>query len=453
MRILQPVIWSKGTFLSPQHMQTQDRFTESMLQFRLESLQFRPWGFSHLCINQEALAAGTFAIHEAAGLFPDGLPFEIPSSDPAPPVKPLAGYFDKDQETLDLFLAIPNYRISGTNLSMRERGMDTRYVAELTSFRDENSGASEKPVQLARKNFRLLVEGEPKGGAITMPVARVRRTADAFSLDPQFAPPLLDFAASDYLLTIARRLMEILTARGAALAGMRRQKNVSLAEFTISDVANFWLLYTINYHSPLLRHLFETRHGHPEELFRVMLSLASTLTTFANGTLPRDLPLYDHENLGECFGKLDEMLRDLLETVIPSAFVSLPLKLIRPSIYAASVFEDRFLEGTKMYLALRAEMDEGGLIQKGPQLVKVCSASHIEHLILQALPGVQLTHVPAPPATIPMKLDYQYFSLNQAGVAWEAIARARNVAAYIPGDFQNPQAELIILLPEAQGLR
>jgi hypothetical protein len=35
-------------------------------------------------------------------------------------------------------------------------------------------------------------------------------------------------------------------------------------------------------------------------------------------------------------------------------------------------------------------------------------------------------------------------------VAWEAIARARNVAAYIPADFQNPQAELIILLPEGQ---
>ena len=67
MRILQPVIWSKGTFLSPQHMQIQDRFTESVLQFRLEALQFRPWGFSQLKINQDALAAGRLAIHEAAG--------------------------------------------------------------------------------------------------------------------------------------------------------------------------------------------------------------------------------------------------------------------------------------------------------------------------------------------------------------------------------------------------
>ena len=69
---------------------------------------------------------------------------------------------------------------------------------------------------------------------------------------------------------------------------------------------------------------------------------------------------------------------------------------------------------------------------------------------LQALNGVTLTHVMSPPTSIPIKVDHQYFSLTQAGVAWEAIARARNVAAYIPGDLQNPQAELIIVLPEGQ---
>lgn len=449
MRILQPVIWSKGTFLSPQHLQVQDRFIESILQFRTEALQFRPWGFSKLRINHEALAGGSFAIHEASGIFPDGLLFDIPGSDPAPPVKPLAGYFEPDQKSMAIYLAIPNHLVSGVNLSMRERALDTRYLAEVSSFRDENTGASEKPVQLARKNFRLLVEGEPKGGCVTLPVARVLRiSGDSFELDPKFAPPLLDFAANDFLLSIARRLIEILSAKSGSLAGMRRQKNQNLAEFTTADIANFWLLYTINLHFPHMRHLFETKHGHPEELFRLMLSLASTLTTFSLKLQPRDLPVYDHERLGPCFADLDEKLRDLLETVIPSNFVSLPLKLIRPSIYAASIFEDRFLDNTRLYLAIQADMDEGELIQKAPQLIKICSASHIEHLIRQALPGVQLTHVMSPPTTIPIKLNYQYFSLNQSGVAWEAIGRARNIAAYVPGDFQNPQAEVIVLLPQ-----
>jgi type VI secretion system protein ImpJ len=102
-----------------------------------------------------------------------------------------------------------------------------------------------------------------------------------------------------------------------------------------------------------------------------------------------------------------------------------------------------------MYLSINAEMTDADLIVKTPNLIKVCSASHIEHLVRQALPGVALTHVSRPPTAIPVKLNHQYFSLNQSGVAWEAIVRARNLAAYVPWDFPVPQLELIILLPEA----
>ncbi len=180
-----------------------------------------------------------------------------------------------------------------------------------------------------------------------------------------------------------------------------------------------------------------------------MLSLAGALTTFSMVIRPRDLPAYDHEDLGGCFGDLDQKLRNLLETVVPSNFISLQLKPVRPFIYATSLDEDKYLADTRLYLAVNAEMGEADLIYKVPQLVKVCSANHIEHLVQNALPGVQLTHLPTPPGSIPIKLNHQYFSLNQSGVAWEAVGRARNLAAYVPADIPNPQMELIILLPQA----
>src|SRR5208283_1781054 len=102
MRRLQPVIWTKGTFLSPQHLQLQDRFLENLLQFHLESLAFRPYGFRSLQISQEALAAGAFTLSSASGILPDGLLFEIPASDPAPPLKQLADCFEPDQTTADM---------------------------------------------------------------------------------------------------------------------------------------------------------------------------------------------------------------------------------------------------------------------------------------------------------------------------------------------------------------
>ena len=448
MKRLQPVIWAKGTFLTPQHLQIQDRFIEDTLGFTLGSLNYRPWGFGRLGINQEALAGGVLSINLASGLFPEGMPFDIPDADPAPPPKPLDQHFEANQSSLDVYLAIPHYRERGLNVSVSRQGADTRFLAEVAIVRDENSGVTEKPIQIAQKNFRLLVEGENRQGVSALRAARVIRTAaGSYQLDPHFVPPLLDISASDYLVAISRRLVEILSAKSSMLAGLRRQKNQSLADFTASDIANFWLLYTVNTHFPLFRHIFETVKGHPERLYGAMLSLAGALTTFSLKVHPRDLPAYDHEDLEACFTGLDEKLRFLLETVVPSNFVSLPLKLVQPSIYATALSDDKYLKNTRMYLAIQAEMNEAELINKTPSLIKVCSATHIEHLVRQALPGLTLTHVARPPSSIPVKLNCQYFSLNQSGGAWEAILRSRNLAAYAPGDFPNPQLELVILLP------
>jgi len=179
-----------------------------------------------------------------------------------------------------------------------------------------------------------------------------------------------------------------------------------------------------------------------------MLSLAGALTTFSLKIHPRDLPAYDHDNLGACFTDLDEKLRLLLETVVPSNYVALPLKLVQPSIYATSIDNDKYLSHTRMYLAVSADTSQAELIAKAPQLIKICSADAIEHLVQRALPGAPLTHVPTPPSAIPIKLNYQYFTLSQSGGSWEAVVRARNLAAWVPADFPNPQLELIIVLPQ-----
>lgn len=465
MKRLQPVIWMKGTFLNSQYLQSQDKYIEDLLHFQLEMLNYCPWGFLRLGVDQEALAAGNFKLSHASGTMPDGLLFDFPEADLAPPARPLLEYFEKQQETVDVYLAIPAYKDREINVSMapaaRTAGAgtagaaagkgsaDTRYLSEVVMLRDENTGASERPVQVARKNFRFLLEGENMKGYSVVRVARVRRTETGLlQLEQRFVPPLLDIAASDALMGIARRLVEILAAKSSILAGQRRMRNPSLADFGTADIANFWLLYTINSNFPAMQHLFEVRRGHPQEFYSALLALGGALTTFSVNIHPRDLPKYDHDDLGTCFHLLDEKVRELLETVVPSNYVSLPLKLQQPYIYATALADDKYYKNTLMYLAVSAEMNEGELIGKVPGLVKVCSLNHIEHLVQKALPGVTLTHVPRPPSQIPVKFNTQYFSLTMSGVYWEAVTRARNLAAYIPGDFPGPQAELIILLPE-----
>ena len=448
MKQLQPVIWTKGTFLTPQHLQAQDRFLEDTLNFRLQALKFCARGFTKLTLNQETLAEGQLMVSRAAGIFPDGLLFDIPDADPPPPSKALAEVFEGEVKGLDIYLTVPDHRPRGLNVARGPNG-SSRYSVEGTIFRDENTGTGDKELQIARKNLRLLAENENREGFSALPIANVERTeAGTFRLNPRFIPPLINIRGNEYLLGLLRGLIEILSARSSQLAGLRRQKNQSLADFTASDIANFWLLYTINSHFPIFSHLFQSSSSHPEELYSAMISLAGSLTTFSPKIRPRDLPLYAHDSLGPMFSELDEKLRAMLETVVPTNLVSLPLKRVKTSIYATALDNEKYLRNTRMYLAASAETGEEAMIRDVPRLVKVCSATHIEHLIKQALPGIQLTHLPSPPSALPVKLNYQYFSLNQSGAAWEAVTRARNLAAYVPDDFPNPKLELLILLPE-----
>jgi len=401
-------------------------------------------------LDQELLADGQLAISRASGIFPDGLLFDIPASDQPPPSKALAEFFDPGVRDLDIYLTVPDYREKGLNVSAVGRTGGSRYLAEITTVRDENTGTGEKPVQIARKNLRLLAANETREGSSGLRIANVQRTeAGAFRLNTRLVPPLLEVRASDYLLGLVNGLLEILSAKSSQLAAGRRQKNLSLADFSASDIANFWLLYTVNSHIPVLSHLLQGQRCHPEELFSALTALGASLTTFSTTIRPRDLPLYDHLNLSKVFTDLDEKLCLLLETVVPTNVVSLPLKHVNHTIYATAIEQDKYLNNTRMYLAIAAETAEDSIIRKVPQMVKVCSSTHIEQLISNALPGVTLTHLPNPPSAIPIKMKYQYFSLNQSGAAWESVTRARNFAAHVPGDFPNPQMELLILLPQA----
>jgi type VI secretion system protein ImpJ len=447
LKQLQQVVWSKGTFLTPQHLQLQDRFVDDNLQFQLEAVSYRFWGFAGLRIDEAKLVQGEFVLSEASGVTPDGLLFDFPLSDAAPASRSIGQYFSEQNKTLGVYLAVPEWKDAGVNVSSQP-GTKTRFHSEVRMIRDENSGLLEKPIQLARKNLRLLLEGENLEGNTVMQVAVAEKKADGtHRLSPSFVPPMIDIHGSSVLVGIVRSLVETLSARSSLLAGTRRQKNQSLADFTASDVANFWLLYTINSNLPVFRHLFHRTRVHPEQLYTAMLSLAGALTTFSTTIHTRDLPDYKHDDLGTCFLNLEQKLRILLETVVPTNFVALPLKMVRPSIYATAIDDDKYLRNTRLYLAVSAEMKDAELIAKVPQLMKVAGAGQLEDIVRRAMAGLKLMPVAAPPPEIPVKLKYKYFSLDATGAVYEGIQRARNLGVYAPAEFPGVQLELIVLMP------
>lgn len=448
MRQMQPVLWTKGVLLTPQHLQVQDRFLEDLLDFQRSTLHAAPWGFSRLEVDREALATGMLALTAASGILPDGLPFDAPGSDALPAPRSLEGLFHPDQDHLTVWLALPERRVGGWNVGPATGDRGLRYSAQVVMRRDENTGLQEKPVQVARKNLRLLAEGESQEGHTVLPAVRLRRTAGGgVEVDASHVPPLVDLSASEVLSAMGHRLVELLTARSSSLSGARRQRNRGLAEFGVSDVASFWLLYTVNTHLPVLRHLVEGRKGHPAELYEAMLALAGALTTFSTSVHPRDLPSYDHADPGGCFAGLDARIRELLQTVVPSNYVSLPLRPVEATIHATALDDDSYFTAPRWYLAVAADLPVPELLSRVPHLLKVAAGDQVEQLIRQALPGMAVVHDPDPPSQVPMRLDFQYFRLEKSGPVWDGIRRARNLAVHVPGDFPGAKLELGILLP------
>jgi type VI secretion system protein ImpJ len=300
-----------------------------------------------------------------------------------------------------------------------------------------------------RKNLRILLEGESLEGSTLIPVANLFRTEEGgFDLDPNFVPPLLDIGASHFLMAMARRLVELLSARSADLSRTRRQRGRDLADFGISDVANFWLLYTVNTYLPVLRHIFEVRRGHPSRLFETMVSMAGALSTFsdAQDDDARTFPAYEHTDLSGCFRDLDQKLRTLLETVVPQNYRAIVLQPVKPFVYAAAL-EPALLSARQIFLAVSSEADRTTLSEKTLELVKVGAAENLDHLYRRGLPGLSLTHVSDPPSAIPVKLDYEYFLVDTSGEEWQEVLREKNLAAYVPAAIREPSLELVAILP------
>jgi type VI secretion system protein ImpJ len=443
---LQRVVWAKGMFLSPQHFQAQDDFFEDALQFRCSTSSNCNWGLTDIAVDHESLSNGLFRLRNCRGVFSEGLSVHLPDSDPAPESREIAPYFPPTAPHADVFLALPEKRVRGRNISIAQSDAPTRYIAQLCNLTDQISGTDEKPVQVCAKNLRIAFGSEALDGLSLIRISRVVRNASgAYMVDPQFVPPSLSLEASEYVLILLRRLVETLAAKAASLSAQRRQKGRSQAAFQSGDIGAFWLLHTINTYLPKLKHLWTQRRRHPEDLYITMLTLAGSLTTFALTGESGNLPDYDHNELGRCFTELNGKIHELLETAIPTRCVAVPLQLQEKSTWAGNIKDGELFRQTNFVLSVNAKMGVDDLIRQVPRLIKVSPPAELPRLIRNALPGITLRHLPVPPDGIPMKLDRQYFALDQTGLLWDGLARDREVRVFVPEEIANPDFELLVV--------
>ncbi|MEP6692863.1 MAG: type VI secretion system baseplate subunit TssK [Gemmatimonadaceae bacterium] len=447
MRHLSKVVWSEGMHLAQHHFQTQTRYFEDAIHFALSQLFVSPYGVAALELDGEAIRNATVAVVHARGVMPDGLPFHIPDADPGPPSLAIADRFSPVRDSQLVMLAITARRDDGMNTGVESNGSATRFTAEESTVVDEITGRDAARVDVARKNFVLVLDDGIPEGAVALPIARVRRDgAGRFEYDETYIPPCLQIGASAALMRQLGRLVETLDAKSDALGGGRAADRENVGQLATHDVASYWLLHAVHAAVVPLRHHLRARRTRPEELFVEMSRLAGALCTFALDAHPRALPAYDHDALAESFGALDRHIRAHLETVIPTSYVRIPLKAPVSFISTGTVHDPRCFGRSKWVLGIRARMGDGDLIANVPRLVKFCSAKFTPELVRRAFPGLTLAHLPVPPASIAPKLGTQYFAVSTAGPCWDTLVQTHEVGVYVPDAFPDAELDLVILV-------
>lgn len=442
-------------YLAPQHFQAQNRYFEDSLHFATSRLWNEIYGFAACAVDADALQNGIASLSHARGLFEDGLAFDLPegNKDSAlPQPRTFTDSFLPTSDHLTICLAVPRWSPDGRNCELDGvLNGSTRYSRDVELLHDENTGRDEKQVSVARKNFRLIVESEATTNLLTLPVVRVVRDgAGRFMADPTFIPPCLTISASERLMSLLSRLVEILETKSAMVSQEQQQsKGKFQTGLSARHVSQFWFLHAINSSLTPLRHILLSKHSHPQELFREMSRLAGALCTFSLDTHPRSLPAYDHGHLDRCFDALDAHIRRHLEIVVPAQAITIPLRQTDRYFYEAEVQDQRCFGRARWILSIQSPIGEADLISKTPQFLKVCSAKFIPDLVKRAMAGLTLTHVQVPPSAIAAKVDSQYFTINRSGPCWEHIMQTRKVGVYAPGELPSPTMELVVILDNA----
>lgn len=430
-------IWSEGMFLRPQHFQQHDRYLEALIEDRCSPLRPYAWGVRKLELDQEALALGKIAIAACQGILPDGTTFNIPSGDTAPEALEL----DSNTRDQTVFVCLLEKR-HGSNEVSRDDSDEgaARMSVKVLDIRDTSLPMdSNAPIELGRKNLRLLLTSDERADYACLGVVRVVevRNDKTVVLDRSFIPPALDCRDTPRLAGFIRELQGMLKQRGEALAA-----RVGAGHGGTADTGDFMLLQVINRYEPYFNHLASLPDLHPESLYGTCVQLAGELSTFTSpGKRPSVYPLYDHEDLNASFEPLMSDLRRGLSAVLEQTAISIELELkkggIRKGMIAAQLFEDSIF-----VLAVKADMPTEDIRNLIPVQAKIGSTDKIIDLIKLQIPGVAMDTLPVAPRQIPFHAGFQYFELDRRGDMWKQIRQSGALALHAGGNFPNIEFEL-----------
>lgn len=433
------VVWTEGLFLQPQHLQQQDRYVERLVRASTMALRTFGWGLTQLDLDTEMLTLGKFAVRAAAGILPDGTPFSIPGDVDHP--KPID--LPESARNLVVYLQLPSRQIGGVETAQPEL-VETvaRFATGEVEVADTNAGyQGSATVPVGKLRLRYAMENEARSGFTGVGLARVVevRPDKSTVLDDGYIPPLLTCSASSVIAGFINQLQGLLHHRAEALAGRVSETTTR----GTAEIADYMLLQLCNNYEPLLTHLAAiVQQLHPEDFYRIIVSLAGELATFTETRKrPAVFPPYRHDDLQATFRPVMSALRSSLSAVLEQTAVPIPLQERKFGIRVGPILDRSLVTDAVWVLAVKAQLPAETLRRNFPNLVKIGPVEQIRELITVALPGIAVRALPVAPRQLPYYAGTSYFELDRNSPYWAPLARSGGVAVHVTGDLPGLEIE------------
>ncbi|OAI25842.1 type VI secretion protein [Methylosinus sp. R-45379] len=438
------VVWREGLFLRPHHLQQNDRYLERIIESRTRHASPYPWGFAQLEIDSDLAQQSKIALRKAAGVMPDGTPFDIPGEGPAPasieaPAK-AAG--------LTVWLTLPNASPNSREVDYRAKDVASRFTEGVETIIDSVAEMrDEEEIDVAHLRLELEIGRRPKPGYDCLAIARILEIRDKVIIfDPNFAPPLLVCAAHSVVTGWIDRVI-----------GWVDNKLEELARYAADpssgggmQSADYLLLQTLNRAAPLLRHLRQSGYTHPERLYTSLASLAGELATFGSQQRrSRIYPAYDHDDLENVFEPILRDLQEFLSARTSRRARRMELVQRAPNVYISPIRDRALLGNATLVLEVASDRPPSEIQQLLPQLLKVGPNNRMNDIVYANLPGIPLVHMPTPPGQIRTISHHVYFYLDRHSPLWREFSVAASIGLHFSGDWPELELELWAIAEEA----
>jgi type VI secretion system protein ImpJ len=458
------LLWSEGLFLTPQHLQQQDRVhAAAVATVWREALPFR-WGIARLEMRDDALARGLVEVTAVTAVTRDGIFVKAGGEGGTNArIRPLAfggaGVLGSALVHLCLAREQPDIPVVATPSEL-ERGerLARRHVAEEREFADADDPRQPDRILIPRLPFLLQLAVVPEGQAgdaarraldqdfDTLPIARILPRGEGHALDHDFLPPALTIGAIPRLLHRIASLADRLMGRIAEIEPELGTRRLTAELGVPATVTVFLILRSLHEHASALLQTAEVRETHPAELYFRLRQAVADLAAFhpgvslrgevaSAGDLPARaaLPPYAHDDLGWRLRSAIETLDWLTEGLAAGAEISVELQHQPPNTWHADI-KPEFFEGrvSRFFLRVESTMLPSEVEMRLRQRKISCKRDNLT-LIHSNLLGLSIRRLDDPPRGLPSRAGrYTYFNIETDDSYWTNIRRQRDIAIFCP---------------------